>query len=49
MMPTFLGRILCYMGLHDYRVIDATFSFGSGGEVVRLECQRCGDRTTRRG
>ncbi len=48
-MPTFLGRILCFFGLHDFQIIDATFGFGPGGEVARLQCRRCGYVTTRRG
>ena len=48
-MPAFLGRILCFFGLHDFQLIDATFAFGPGGEVTRLQCRRCGYVTTRRG
>ncbi len=48
-MPAFLGRILCFFGLHDFQLIDATFAFGVGGEVTRLRCRRCGCVTTRRG
>ena len=48
-MPEFLGRILCFFGLHDFQLIEATFAFGQGGEVMRLQCRRCGYATTRRG
>ncbi len=48
-MPAFLGRILCFIGLHDFQIIDATFGFGAGGEVTRVQCRRCGYVTTRRG
>ncbi len=48
-MATFLGRILCFFGLHDFQIIDATFGFGAGGEVTRVQCRRCGYATTRRG
>ncbi len=44
----FLGRLLCWLGLHDYRMVDATFGFGAGGSVERDECRRCGDVRTRR-
>ncbi len=40
-MPAILGRILCFFGLHDFRLVDATFGFGAGGEVTKLQCQRC--------
>ncbi len=48
-MPAFLGRILCFFGLHDLQLIEATFAFGLGGEVTRPQCRRCGYATTRRG
>ena len=48
-MPTFLGRILCFFGLHDFQIVDATFGFGPGGGVTRVECRRCGYTTTRSG
>jgi hypothetical protein len=43
----FVGRILCWLGIHDFRVIDATFGFGKGGSVERIECRRCRVVTTR--
>lgn len=46
-MPAILGRLLCLIGIHDFRVVDATFGFGPGGTVSRLECRRCGFVTTR--
>ncbi len=42
-----VGRILCWLGFHDFRVIDVTFGFGEGGSVERVECRRCGVLTTR--
>jgi hypothetical protein len=48
-MPAFLGRILCFLGVHDFELIDATFGFGPGGEVTRVQCRRCGYATTRLG
>ena len=44
---TFISRLLCWVGMHDFHVIDATFSFGQSGAVETVECQRCGYRTTR--
>jgi hypothetical protein len=28
-LPPLLGRILCWLGFHDYRVVDVTFEFGT--------------------
>ncbi len=36
------GRLLCWLGFHNFRVIDKTFEFSGGGGIERLECQRCG-------
>jgi hypothetical protein len=47
-IPSILGRLLCYLGIHDFRVIDVTFGFGAGGSVEKVECQRCGLTATRR-
>lgn len=46
-MLEILGRILCFLGLHDFRLVDVTLSFGSGGKVSKVECRRCGYTTTR--
>ena len=45
----FLARLLCRFGFHDYRVVDVSFGFGPGGSVEKVECRRCGHRTTRSG
>ncbi len=46
----FLGRLLCWLGFHDYRVVDANFSFGAGGGGVEtVEYRRCGGWVTRHG
>jgi len=41
-----VGRLLCWLGVHDFRVVDVTFGFGAGGSVERVECRRCGLVTT---
>ena len=41
------GQLQCLVGLHHYRVVDVTLSFGSGRGVAKLECERCHFRTTR--
>ena len=40
-LPTLLGRILCWLGFHDYRVVNVTFEFGADA-VEKDECRRCG-------
>ena len=44
-----IGRLLCLLGFHDYRLIEVIGSFGAGGQVRKLECRRCGYTTTRPG
>jgi len=41
-MPNILDRVLCFLGLHDYALTDATFSFGAPGGISKLRCRRCG-------
>jgi hypothetical protein len=48
-LPGWLGRGLCWLGIHDHRVIDASFGFAPGETVERVECRRCGAITARRG
>ena len=45
-MLKLIGRILCWLGFHDFRVVDVTFGFGTNG-VERDECRRCGATRTR--
>ena len=46
-LPRVLGLLLCWLGFHDFHIIDATFGFGGTGNVERIECRRCGLMTTR--
>ena len=39
----FVGRFLCWLGFHDYFVVEVTFGFGGAGNVEKIECRRCGD------
>jgi hypothetical protein len=41
-VSSFVGRLLCGLGFHSFRVIDATLGFGAGGSVEKVECRRCG-------
>ncbi len=44
-----IGRLLCWLGFHDLRVINVTFGFAPGEAVETVECRRCGYRATRQG
>lgn len=41
------GHLLCQLGLHDYRVLEKMFQFGSGNGIEKVECQRCSVIITR--
>jgi hypothetical protein len=45
-LPPLLGRFLCWLGFHDFRVVSKSFGFGTGG-VEKDECRRCGITVTR--
>ena len=36
-MPEILGRILCFLGIHDDTLLEATFGFGPGGLAAKKE------------
>ncbi len=44
-----LSRILCRLGVHDFRLVEMTVSFGSEGGVEKVRCTRCGLTITRAG
>ncbi len=46
-LPPLLGRILCWLGFHDFRVVNVTFQFGTEG-VEKDVCRRCGVTRTRK-
>jgi len=41
-----VGRLLCFLGFHDYKIIDATLGFGSAGGTSTSQCRRCGQVVT---
>ena len=47
-IPPTLGRLLCAITLHDYRVVEVSSSFGSGTVETR-QCRRCNIRHLRQG
>jgi hypothetical protein len=42
-----LGRLLCGLGLHDFRVINVRFGFGASGNIEQVEGRHFGRFTTR--
>ncbi len=42
-----VGRLICWLGWHDFYVIDASFGFGAVGSVEKVKCRRCGVTITR--
>ncbi len=47
LVPKILGRLLCLLGIHDFRIVEVTYGFSPGSNVQRLQCRRCGQTTTR--
>ena len=46
-LKPWIGQLLCWIGIHDLRVIEVIAGFGVGGQVQRVECRRCGRIMTR--
>jgi len=46
-LPPLLGRLLCRLGFHDYRVLEIMFQFSAGSSIEKVECRRCGATGTR--
>jgi hypothetical protein len=47
-MMNIFPRLLCLLGFHDFRIVEAAMGFGPSGAVEKVECRRCGHFTTRR-
>ena len=45
-MKKLIGKILCWFGFHDFRVIDVNYEFATKG-IEHDECKRCGVIRTR--
>ena len=41
-VKTKLGLLLCWLGIHRYKIIDISFGFVSGDTVKIIECKICG-------
>jgi hypothetical protein len=37
-----LERLMCWLGFHDFQVLEIMFGFGDAGDVEKVECRRCG-------
>lgn len=47
-LPAPVGRLLCMLGFHDFRVLEVRFGFGHGNRIEKVECRRCALVSTRR-
>ena len=43
-----LGLLLCWFGIHRYKVIDISFGFTAGDIVKVIECKICGIKKIRK-
>ena len=41
-VKTRLGLLLCWLGIHRYKVIDVSFGFAAGDSVRTIKCKICG-------
>ena len=48
-VKTKLGLLLCWLGIHRYKIIDISFGFASGGTVKTVECKICGIKKIKKG
>ena len=37
-----LQRLMCWLGFHDFKVLEISFGFGDAGDVEKVECRHCG-------
>jgi len=43
-----ISLLLCWLGIHRYRIISSTFGFGPGGTVESVQCKICGIKKIRK-
>ena len=48
-MKTKLSLLLCWLGVHRYKVIDISFGFAAGDTVKTIECKNCGIKKIKKG
>ena len=44
-----VGLLLCWIGIHRYKIIDVSYGFGSAGSVKTIRGKICGVKKTKRG
>ena len=44
-----LAYILCYLGIHRYKVVNVEFGFGPTDRVTTLQCKKCGHSKVKAG
>ncbi|MCK5362129.1 MAG: hypothetical protein KAR22_04130 [Gammaproteobacteria bacterium] len=47
-LPAPVGRLLCILGFHDFRVLEVRFGFGQGNRIETVQCRRCARVSIRR-
>ena len=43
-----LRELLCWLKIHQYKVINVSFGFGASGAIETVECRFCGVQKTRK-
>ena len=41
--------LLCWLGIHRYKIIDSIFGFGAGGTTKKMRCEICGKQKITKG
>ena len=49
MMKFKFSYLLCWLGVHRYKIIDSTYGFGSTGAIKKIKCKICGIEKTKSG
>ena len=37
-----LNLLFCWLGIHQYKIIDITYGFGASDSIQTIECKICG-------
>ncbi len=43
-----ISLLLCWLGIHRYRIISSTFGFGPSGTAENVQCKICGIKKIRK-
>jgi hypothetical protein len=44
-----IGLLLCWLGIHRYKIINSTFGFGPSGIIKKIQCKICGIKKIKKG